>query len=135
MKNLVKLFFILFLWCFTSCFAKEDYVFYGTETGYYEIGYDSNNRVYFTDTRSKIQIAYICEGAPYGNYSKEDLLKHFHVDENATYTEMGDYLNKMEIESCIYVAEGKEEIYSKHFKSQITRYYVTYKNVYDHFHM
>lgn len=55
--------------------------------------------------------------------------------ECTSYTEMGDYLNKMEIDSCIYVAEGKEEIYSKHFKSQITRYYVTYKNVYDHFHM
>lgn len=135
MTKLIRIFSLFFILCCTSCFSKENYVPYGTKCIYYEIGYDSNNKVYLTDTRSNVQIAFICEGAQYSLYSKEDLLKHFNVVENDVYKETGDYLLKIDIDRWINEAESNEEIYSKHFKSRITRYNISYKKVYGDFHM
>ncbi|MCR5494548.1 MAG: hypothetical protein K6F15_02835 [Treponema sp.] len=128
-------FLILLIFSFFSCSAKEDYNFHCTKWIYYEVGFDSRNNVYLTDTRSKEQIVFICDDVPYSDYSKEDLLKHYKNDKHDSYSEFGDYSVKSRMEVCKKKSTNSEVIYSKHFKSNITRYYVTYEKVYFLFHM
>lgn len=135
MSKFIKIMLVIFTAFFMSCSQKEDYVFHNTNWIYYEIGYDSQNRVYLTDKRTNEQIVFICEGPAYSEYSKEDILNCYKIDRDDIYSEVGDYCEHGMMESCKRESFCAEVVYSKRFKSKMTRYYIKYKDAYGHFHM
>lgn len=135
MSKFIKIMLVIFTAFFMSCSQKEDYVFHKTDLECYEIGYDSQNRVYLTDKRTNEQIVFICEDPAYSEYSKEDILNCYKIDKIYPYSEVGDYLQHGMMESCKRESFCTEVVYSKRFKSKMTRYYIKYKDAYGHFHM
>lgn len=134
MFKLIKFIFVLFTLLFISCSQKEDYVFYRTIYVHYEIGYDSQNRVYFTDKRTNEQIVFICEGPEYSTFSKEDLLDVY-KNTKSEYLETGDYCERVMMRACKNDSFSSEVVYSKRFKSDMTRYYIKYEDAYGQFHI
>lgn len=144
MSKFIKIIYALCTLCFVSCWQKEskgksesaeDYSIHTTRVEFYEIGYNSNNEVYLTDKRTNEQIVFVCEGPAYGPYSKENLLSCYKTNITVPYSEASDELCQIEMRIYKNASFGNDVVYSVHFKSNMTRYYVNYKDVYDLFHV
>lgn len=110
---------------------ESEYKTYGKLRPYYELGYDDNKHAFLTDTHNKIQIVFMCK--EFGCYVKEDFLTHYDAaikeDRN-----LEDAFSGI-IEWCIERASKQETVRSKHFKSDIERYYILYEVAYCNFHI
>lgn len=118
-----------------AIYKEEDYTIHTTRVEFYEIGYNSENEVYLTDKRTNEQIVFICEGSAYGDYSKQDLLNCYKKNITVPYSEASDNLYQTKMDIFKNASFGNDVVYSEHFKSDMTRYYVNYKDVYSRFHM
>lgn len=108
-----------------------NYQLYGKLKPGYEIGYDEYHHAFLTDTRTNLQIVFLCDEI--GDYSKYDFLW---IYEKAIKEDL-DLKEKLadKIEDLKPYAQKQETVYSDHFKANITRYFVSYKAVYGHFHI
>lgn len=136
---------IIFLFClsllFVSCSKKDEfhvneknYVVYGNVRPSFEFGYDDNYHAFYTDTKTGNQLVFICSKTN-GYYSKEEFLHHFDmtIKENPDLTDTFECTFKWCSERAIKV----EKVKSKHFKTEITRYFVDYEDgrIYGCFHI
>jgi len=110
---------------------ESKYQVFGKIKPTYELGFDDNNHAFLTDTHSNSQVVFMCD--EYGYYTKEDYLHIYDI----TIKEDLDLKEKLadKIEDLKPYAQKQETVYSDHFKANITRYFVSYKAVYGHFHI
>lgn len=110
---------------------ESDYQLYGKLKPGYELGHDEYYHAFLTDTRSNIQIVFLCDEI--GDYSKYDFLLIYEkaIKEQR---DVGEGL-AFKIQKLIDYSQKQETVYSEHFNSNITRCFVSYREVYGLFHI